>query len=561
MKATNSIVSRRIANAIFVLVVSPAFALGQLRVVSYNTAGGPRAGLDTVLAAIGDESVGGIAKPIDVLALQEQSSWATTTQEIVGILNDIYGAGTYASANTDGITSGGGRPGLIYNTTTVELHGQVAFGTVNTSNQARQTLRYQLRPVGYGGEADFFVYNNHYKASSGSSNEARRSVEAMALRANVDALGDGVLAIFAGDYNIRDSDEMSYQTLLGDGAGKAYDPANAPGDWHDDAAFRHLHTQAPNANPSGGLIGGGVDDRFDFQLITGEWLNEDGLDYINGSYRVFGNNGTHALNGSINTGTGASPEVLVALMTASDHLPVVADYQLPAAMQVQVGATPATALLGSIVDIPLSVENIASVVSTMGADELDYSISVVGAGSIVGGATGSLLALAGAADHVLRLDTSIAGMTETRLIVEALDLQTANRSFELAISYEVLAMFAADFDNDGDVDGDDFLAWQGGFGMASGATQTDGDYDNDGDVDGDDFLGWQSEFGSGGAAAQGMRIPHLAVPEPSSAMLFLVVCTLIVFSRRRARMRPTRFRRAFAARRFRLQYVHGHFAG
>ena len=58
-----------------------------------------------------------------------------------------------------------------------------------------------------------------------------------------------------------------------------------------------------------------------------------------------------------------------------------------------------------------------------------------------------------------------------------------------------------DFDSNGRVDGDDFLAWQDGFGTPSGATLSDGDADRDGDVDGDDFLVWQTEFGSGEAAA------------------------------------------------------------
>ena len=55
---------------------------------------------------------------------------------------------------------------------------------------------------------------------------------------------------------------------------------------------------------------------------------------------------------------------------------------------------------------------------------------------------------------------------------------------------------AADFDDDGDVDGEDFLVWQLGFGIVGDADREDGDADNDEDVDGEDFLVWQSEFGS-----------------------------------------------------------------
>ncbi len=65
----------------------------------------------------------------------------------------------------------------------------------------------------------------------------------------------------------------------------------------------------------------------------------------------------------------------------------------------------------------------------------------------------------------------------------------------------VASGFASDFNGDGVVDGDDFLIWQSGFGIVSGATSADGDADGDGDVDGDDFLVWQTEFGSSSGAA------------------------------------------------------------
>ena len=38
--------------------------------------------------------------------------------------------------------------------------------------------------------------------------------------------------------------------------------------------------------------------------------------------------GTHTLGAAIGTGTGADPAILAALMAASDHLPVVAEYRV-----------------------------------------------------------------------------------------------------------------------------------------------------------------------------------------------------------------------------------------
>lgn len=70
----------------------------------------------------------------------------------------------------------------------------------------------------------------------------------------------------------------------------------------------------------------------------------------------------------------------------------------------------------------------------------------------------------------------------------------------------------ADFDQDNDIDGADFLTWQAGFGV--GSTLAEGDANADNLVDAADLLVWQSQFGT---------VPLLtpaSVPEPTSAVLF-----------------------------------------
>ncbi|BBO31262.1 hypothetical protein [Lacipirellula parvula] len=54
---------------------------------------------------------------------------------------------------------------------------------------------------------------------------------------------------------------------------------------------------------------------------------------------------------------------------------------------------------------------------------------------------------------------------------------------------------SADFNNDGIVDGADFLAWQRGFGASGNATAAQGDADLDRDVDADDLAIWRTRFG------------------------------------------------------------------
>lgn len=240
----------------------------QIRVVDYNTSGA-RTGLQTVLAAIGSESVNGIAKPLDILSLQEQSTNGADTQAIVNMLNAQYGAGIYAATTMLGGSTGAGTQTIVYNTQTVQLISQALVGTANSSGQARQALRAEFRPIGYDSTADFYVYADHYKAGDTSSDAVRRNTEAVTIRADADALGAGKNIIYTGDFNIYKSSEAMYSTLGASGNGQALDPINRPGNWSNSAAFLDIHTQSPVTSARyGGQTTGGMDDRFDFQLVT-----------------------------------------------------------------------------------------------------------------------------------------------------------------------------------------------------------------------------------------------------------------------------------------------------
>jgi uncharacterized membrane protein len=81
----------------------------------------------------------------------------------------------------------------------------------------------------------------------------------------------------------------------------------------------------------------------------------------------------------------------------------------------------------------------------------------------------------------------------------------------------------ADFDEDGDVDGDDLAEWRDGFGANGAATHMQGDADGDADVDGSDFLVWQRQLGSSAPAIATAG----SVPEPAAlALLLLAACSL-----------------------------------
>jgi secreted trypsin-like serine protease/endonuclease/exonuclease/phosphatase family metal-dependent hydrolase len=330
------------ATTTFLLTVQAAVnGASNLRIVSWNISGAsgdgtPRAGFGTLLQAMGTEIVAGLSRPVDLFALQEVLSQATTSAIVAASLNNTYSTTAYAFGVLNGATTGAGTQGVVYNSQTLQLLDEATIGTASASGAPRQTLRYKFRPVGTFGESDFYVYNSHLKAANDTDSEGRRLIEAQAIRNDADALGQGAHVIYVGDFNLYRSTESAYVEFLSSGNGQAFDPVNRPGNWSGNSSFRDIFTQAPALTPANGLDGGGLDDRLDFQLITGEFSNGVGLEYRTGSYHTFGNNGSVAVNGNIDDASStALPglanrlSVLTLLRTVSDHLPVVADYTFP----------------------------------------------------------------------------------------------------------------------------------------------------------------------------------------------------------------------------------------
>lgn len=91
-----------------------------------------------------------------------------------------------------------------------------------------------------------------------------------------------------------------------------------------------------------------------------------------------------------------------------------------------------------------------------------------------------------------------------------------------------LAPTDADFDDDLDVDGADFLIWQRNLGSTT--PNTPGDADGSGAVDAADLAIWQGKFGAAPSPA--------AVPEPAGGLIMLMAGAMIAARRRATRRQP-----------------------
>ncbi len=288
-----------------------------LRVMTYNLLNYPGSDSDTrnlefrkTLRAVNP----------DLLVVQEMTSAAGVTNFLNNVLN--YGqAGTYAAAPfSDGPDTDNS---MFYKVSEFSFIGPQTV----LSTALRDINGYRLRPAGISADSlDIQIYSAHLKASTGF--ETERGAEAEIWRTHLNSLPDGGFFIGCGDWNLYNSaTEPAWTNLTGsrtDNSGRLYDPINSPGNWHDNATFEGIHTQSPRVEQFGGGATGGMDDRFDFALLSYNFQNLPGWQYVTDSYLAYGNDGNH-LNLSINAGTNtAVPDSIAdALYYGSDHLPVI----------------------------------------------------------------------------------------------------------------------------------------------------------------------------------------------------------------------------------------------
>jgi PKD repeat protein len=318
-----------------------------------------------VLEGLGEEILAdGVAQPVDILALEETTSNPTTIAPIVAGLNafysqynplasNMYAMSTYQATEEDGDTGDGNGPNaLVYNTKTVQLLASVPVdppgGTSklgSSSGEYREVMRYEFAPANQvaTAAAEFYIYVSHYKSGGTTTDTNDRSGEAIIIRNDETNLPANARVIYVGDFNMTGSFEPGYQTIAaatspgGVAQGQGIDPFSPSGANNIDWSQNSLLNEKTEEDYS-------LHYRDDYQLCTSNvyYGASNGLALVQTTYHAFGNNGTTAYENSVNNGTDtalnsdlvpgsliSASQLLLDLIGASDHLPVVADYTIP----------------------------------------------------------------------------------------------------------------------------------------------------------------------------------------------------------------------------------------
>ena len=259
----------------------------------------------------------------DLIVVEELNNTTGYNRFLSHILNHSQ-EGIYSGADFTDQSSANADIALYYKP---DVFSFVSTSVINTTNNwgNRDVIEFVMKHI--ESNEEIRLYGLHLKAGTDGDDETEREQEATALRNYLNTLNPTEHFFVLGDFNFYDSNEGGFQVLTEsqeDNDGQVFDPINRIGNWHNNSSFSDVHTQSTRATDyeDGGATGG-MDDRFDFILVSSPILDATDLNYLEDSYTPYGNDGNH-FNQSINAGNNSAvpDEIADALYVASDHLPV-----------------------------------------------------------------------------------------------------------------------------------------------------------------------------------------------------------------------------------------------
>lgn len=347
----------RVMNTVFRSLLVAVIGLGvvtadgqtSVKIMSYNTLNFPLGIMPNRQDTL--KKILNYAQP-DLLVLQEMRSamgYNLIIDHSVVDLPGNYAASTHVPNQSSSSPLNQLTHGIVYNTEVFGLAKEY-WRTTHLRDINIYKLYFAEAALATGGDTTFvYTFVTHLKAGTGSNNQQQRLDMTEVF---VDELGNlpvDSYVLFAGDFNVYNSNEPAYQLMLSaENPIVMEDPIDAPGNWaSSNYPFREIHTQCTRTEVIfGDGVGGGMDDRFDFILVSSNLKSaESPVRYKSGTYKALGNNGTcHNQNiTDCELNNDVPGNILRALYHFSDHLPVVMEIELdfalsaPAKVKAQLG--------------------------------------------------------------------------------------------------------------------------------------------------------------------------------------------------------------------------------
>jgi endonuclease/exonuclease/phosphatase family metal-dependent hydrolase len=276
----------------------------------------------------------------EILAVNEMKDDESITQRLLDNDLNINGVSYYRAAQMTNFANSTIVNAFYYDSRKM---GLLAQDVVVTSLRDINIYKMYLKTNDLATEHDtifFYPIVAHLKAGNTTEDANERAAEANQLMNYLTTAYQPGNFILNGDFNFYTSAEAAYQNLtnFSNAQFNFNDPIDSPGSWNNNGAFAQIHTQSTHSTTAGCAASGGLDDRFDFILVSNDVLAGTGrLKALPSTYQALGQDGQH-FNLSINAppqNPNAPQDLSEALYGCSDHLPVTLDFVCDKPLAVQ----------------------------------------------------------------------------------------------------------------------------------------------------------------------------------------------------------------------------------
>lgn len=262
----------------------------------------------------------------DIITVNELSKDAPVHDHLLNNVLNSNGINRYAKAQLRNTANSNIVNMIFYDKRKLALKAQYTAQNVLRDIDVYQ-LYYKSNDLAQGDTAFIVCIVAHLKAGSTTSDANTRKVMAENTMRFVETRFATTNVMFMGDFNLYTDTEPAFQTMINYSNVQArfLDPIGQIGSWSNNSFYAAIHTQSTNVISNDCKSSGGLDDRFDFILISDEIrFGTKSVRYIQNSYRAVGQDGQR-FNNAVNAAPqnlSVPAEVANALFHFSDHLPV-----------------------------------------------------------------------------------------------------------------------------------------------------------------------------------------------------------------------------------------------
>ena len=277
----------------------------------------------------------------DVFCVCEIGSSTTYINRVLNNVMNTNGRKYYANCPLTNYSGGSIANMLYYDSRKLAFYSHFYVTTsVRDINGYKMYNKYDKLAQGDTAFVTFIIA--HLKAGNDEVNRNARKTQVERLTSKLEQLGIDNY-VFSGDFNLYGASEPSYQHLLfnNNTAYRFLDPIDAYGEWNNNSKFAKVHTQSTHSSSSGCFAGGGLDDRFDFILVSPSvFYGTKKVQVLSDTYYALGQDGLRFNGSIIYPKNNLVPEkVSNAMYNLSDHLPVICDFEFYSSVSIQEYAT------------------------------------------------------------------------------------------------------------------------------------------------------------------------------------------------------------------------------